>query len=216
MMSDEPPKFEKMIEALGERYKIEENYFKPYASCRMNHGSIEIALELKKKYALEAEDIADILIKTYDFAAKKTGSIKTDANSSFILCQFSMSYGVAAALIDGEVGLKQLTPERISDSRIHKLSSKVKVIVDPELQKMYPANRPSIMEITTKDGKKVSGRVDYAKGDYRNPMTEGELAAKFVRLTKDVIGEKKGNKVIDVVLDMENLDSIERLIEFLK
>ena len=47
-------------------------------------------------------------------------------------------------------------------------------------------------------------------------MTEEELKAKFLRLTKGVIGEKKGNKTIGIVLDMENLDSMERLIEFLK
>lgn len=215
IVSDEPPQFEKMIEGLGERYRIDENYFKPYASCRINHGPIEIALELRKKHMFHVEDIEEILIKTYDLAAKRTGSIKTDIHSLFITCQFSMSYGVAGALMDGEVGLKQLTQERIRDPRIHELGARVKVVADLELEKLYPTNRPAIMEIRTKDGKRFSGRVDYAKGDPRKPMTEEELVAKFLGLTKDVIGEERGKKVIDAVLDMENVDAITRLIEVL-
>lgn len=215
IVGDESPKFEETIESLGKRYAVNEIYHKPYASCRINHGPIEIALDLKEKFALHAEDIEDILIKTFDFAAKRVGSTKTDTNSSFILCQFSTSYAVAGALMDGEVGLRQLREERIRDPRIHELGLKVKVIADPELQKMYPATRPAIVEITTKDGKKYTGRVDYAKGDYRKPMTEEELVAKFLGLTKDVIGEKKGKKAIDTLLDMENLDMTTRLIEFL-
>jgi len=216
IMSDEPPKLEKMIEGLGEKFTIEEVYFKPYASCRMNHGPIQLAMELKKKHALKPEEIEDILVRTYDFPVQRTGSVKTDTHSLFTVCQFSMSYAVAGALLDGEAGLKQLTPKRIRDPRIHKLGSKLRAVVDPELQKMYPANRPYIMEITMKDGNKIIGQVDYPKGDHRNPMTEDELKAKFLGLSKGVIGDKKAKKAMEIVMDLENLDSISRLISHLK
>jgi 2-methylcitrate dehydratase PrpD len=210
------PKFERMIEGLGEKYTIEEIYFKPYATCRKIQGPVEIAIDLRKKYGLNGEDIEDILIKTDESAVQRSGSMKTDTNSSFTLCQFSMSYAVAGALMDGEAGLKQLTQERISDPEIHRLASKVRVVADPEMQKMYLNYRPSMMEITTKNGRKVSGRVDYPKGDYRKPMTGEELVAKFLGSTKNVIGENKAKKAMDIVLDMENLDSMERLMGNLK
>jgi len=216
IVSDEPPRYEKMIEGLGKKYTIEEVYFKPYASCRINQGPAEIALDLKKKHSLTYEEIEDVLIKTYEFAVKRTGSMRTDVNSPFTLCQFSMPYAVAGALMYGEVGINQLTEEKIQDPKIHKFASKIRVVPDPELQKIYPTYRPSIMEITTKDGKKLMGRADYAKGDHRNPMTKEELLAKFLDLTKEVIGEKKAKKAIDLVLDIENLDSVEKLILYLK
>ncbi len=216
IVTDESPKFEKMTEGLGKKYTIEEVYCKPYATCRINQGPAEIALDLKKKYGLKYRDIEDILIKNYDFAVKRTGSMKTDTKSPFTLCQFSMSYAVAGALMYGEVGLSQLTQEKIRDPKIHKFASKIRVVADPELQKIYPACRPAIMEITMKNGKKMSGRVDYAKGDYRNPMTEEELADKFLDLTKDVLGEKKAKKAMEIILDLENLDAIDKLIRYLK
>jgi 2-methylcitrate dehydratase PrpD len=216
IVTDEPPRFEKMIEGLGESYTIEAVYFKPYASCRINQGPAEIALDLRKKYSLKYEDIEDVLIKTYEFAVKRTGSMRTDVNSAFTLCQFSMPYAVAGALIYGEVGIKQLTEKKIRDPKIHEFASKIRVEPDAELQKIYPTYRPSVMEITTKDGKKISGRADYAKGDHRNPMTEEELLTKFLDLAKDVVGEKKAKKAVDIVMDIEHLDSLEKLIASLK
>jgi 2-methylcitrate dehydratase PrpD len=213
--SDAPPNFEKMIERLGERFSVDEIYFKPYAACRVSHGPIELALELKKRHKLNVNDIESVLIKTYDFAAKGAGSIRTDVDSSFILCQFSTPYGVAAALLDGEVGVGQLKPERIRDPNIHQIAAKVNAIADAELELMYPSTRPAILEIRTKDGRSYSGRVDFAKGDYRNPMSEGELAEKFLSLTKNVLGKQNGIQVMDTVLDLENLEAVPYLIELL-
>ncbi len=216
IVTDDPPKFEKMVEGLGERYTIREIYFKPFATCRINQGPIEMALDLKKKHGLKAEEIENVLIKTYDYASKRTGAMRTDPSSPFTLCQFSMSYAVAGALMDGQVGLAQLKEEKIRDPKIHQFASKIAVVADPEMQKLYPANRPSIMEITLKDGRKVTGRINYAKGDFRNPMTEEELICKFVDLTAGTLGEKKAKKAVNLVRSLERLDSIEGLIRALK
>ncbi len=212
IVSDEPPHFEKMTEGLGEKYTVEEVYFKPYASCRINQGPAEIALGLRKKYGLNYQEIADVLIKTYDFAAKRTGSMRTDTSSPFTLCQFSMSYAVAGALMSGDVGLKQFTEEKVRDPEIHRFASRIRVVADPELQKAYLPGRPAVMEITMKDGRKVSGRVDFPKGDSENPMTEEELIGKFLDLTGDVLGKEKARKAMDAALDMEHLDSIARFV----
>ena len=215
IVSDGPPRFEKMTAGLGETYTLEDVYFKPYASCRINQGPAEIALDLRKKYGLNYQDITDVLIKTYDFAAQRTGAMRTDTRSPFTLCQFSMSYAVAGALMSGDVGLKQFTEEKVRDPEIHRFASKIRVVADPELQKVYLPGRPAIMEITMKDGRKISGRVDFPKGDSQNPMTEEELVGKFFDLTGDVLGKEKARRVMDTVLDMEHLDSIPRLIQSL-
>jgi 2-methylcitrate dehydratase PrpD len=217
IVTDEPPRFDRMVEGLGKDYhRIEELYFKPYASCRMNHAPADIAIELKNKHGLRPEDIKEVLIRTYGFAAASTGTRRTNTESSFMACQFSMSYVVAAALTDGQFSLNQLTEEKIKDSRIHELAGKVKAVMDPELEKIYPANRPAIVEITTKDGKKFTGRADFAKGDHRKPMTEEESISKFLGLTTGVLGEQKAKKAVEMVLRLEKVDSLGELVNCLK
>ncbi len=215
IVSDEPPRFEAMTDGLGERYTIGDVYVKPYASCRANQGAVEIALDLRTRYGLNHHNIEDVLIKTYDFAAKRTGSVITDIDSPFTLCQFSMPYAVANALMSGDVGLKQFTETAVKNPDIHAFAARIKVVADPELQKAYLPARPTAMEITLKDGTRLTGRVDFPKGDARNPMTEQELLAKFTDLTEDVLGTAQSRAVVDRVLDLEHLDSTETLIRHL-
>lgn len=215
IVSDEPPRFEAMTDGLGERYTIGDVYLKPYASCRANQGAVEIALDLRTRCRLDHRDIAEVLIKTYDFAARRTGSVITDTNSPFTLCQFSMPYAVAGALMAGEVGLQQFTEAAVRNPDIHALAARITVVADPELQKAYLPARPTAMEITLQDGTRLTGRVDFPKGDARNPMTEQELLAKFTDLTVDVLGAAQSRAVLDCVLDLEHLDSMDTLIRHL-
>jgi 2-methylcitrate dehydratase PrpD len=216
IVTDEPPRFEKMTEGLGEKYTIDEVYFKPYATCRINQGPTEMALNIKINNNLKYEEIDNVLIKTYAYASKRTGSMRTNLTSAFTLCQFSMSYAVAGALMFGEAGLSMLTEERIRDPRIHQFASKITIVADPDLEKLYPANRPATMEITMKDGRKFHDNIRYAKGDYRNPMTETELGQKFLDLANPALGEEKAKKALEMILHLEKLDSVQTLIGYLK
>lgn len=204
--------FTKMTEGLGEKYTINEIYFKPYACCRINHSPVEIVLDLSMRHGLKADDVDTILVKTYGFAASVPGQIRTDPGSNLLHCQFSTSYCVAAALMDGTVGLEQFTPKRIKDPKIHQLAGRVEVVADPEMDRLRPANRPAIVEISLRNGKKVTGRVDYPKGDPRKPMTDEELVGKFEGLAGHVLTEEKVKDLRSLVLDLEGVADVGELI----
>ena len=57
--------------------------------------------------------------------------------------------------------------------------SKVRVMADPELDKLYPAALPAELEVHNTRGEVFTGRADYPKGDPKNPMTDLEVEAKF-------------------------------------
>jgi 2-methylcitrate dehydratase PrpD len=203
------PHFEKMTEGLGEKYTISEIYFKPFACCRINHSPVEIALNLRENDNFRPEDVESVLVKTYSFAASVPGKIRTDINSNLLHCQFSTAYCVAAALMDGQVGLQQFSPERIKDPKIHQLASLVKIEADPEMEKLRPANRPAIVEIILKNRRKVTGRVDYPKGDGRKPLSEDELLKKFEGLASRVLSQEKVKRTESLVFDLEKINAVE-------
>jgi 2-methylcitrate dehydratase len=120
---------------------------------------------------------------------------------------------VAAALMDGQVGLEQFTPERIKDPKVHQLSARVKIVADEEMEGMRPANRPAIVEITLKSGQTFTGRVDYPKGDPRKPMTDEELLKKFDCLASNVLSEEKVRSIRTTVFDLENTGDVSKLME---
>jgi 2-methylcitrate dehydratase PrpD len=205
---------EKVLDGLGERYTIDDIYFKPYASCRTCHPAIDVVLDLVGNGRLVSDDIESILVKTDEFTAPKAGKVRTNKHSKFGLCQLSMPYNVAVAIMDGQVGLRQVTGERIMDQEVHRLADRVKVIADPEMDRMRPANRPAIVEITLRDGQMLSGRVDYPKGDPRNPMSDGELLKKFEDLVSLILSRDKAERIYATIMDLENIKDINELVKW--
>jgi len=127
-----------------------------------------------------------------------------------------MPYGVAAALMYGEVGLEQMMGKATRDPQIHNLAGRVQVIHDLEMDKLRPALRPALVEITLKDNRRVSGRVESPKGDPENPLTEDELLTKFSSLAGDVVGEEKMRKIQETVFALEKLEAVAQLVSYLK
>lgn len=215
IVSDQP-KWEKMTEGLGSFSTIDELYFKPFALCRIIHAPVEVAIDLRHRHGLKPEEIRGVVVRTYDFAAEVPGRTRTSPESDPALCQFSLPYGVAAALIYGEVGLEQMTGGATRDPRIHELAGRVEVLHDPEMDKLRPALRPAAVEITLQDGRKVSGRVDFPKGDARKPLSEQELLNKFSSLARDVVGGEKVGRIQEAVFGLEKIGAAEELVRFLK
>jgi 2-methylcitrate dehydratase PrpD len=215
IVSDQP-KWEKITEGLGTFSTIAELYFKPFALCRVIHAPVEVAIDLRIRHGLKVEDIQEVVVRTYDFAAEVPGQTRTTTDSDPTLCQFSLPYGVAAALMYGEVGLEQMMGKATRDPRIHELAGRVQVIHDPEMDKLRPALRPASVEVILKDGRKFGGRVDFPKGDARNPLTEEEMLTKFRNLAGGVIGEEKAKKIQEAVFGLEKIETIEELVRLLK
>lgn len=215
IVSDKP-KWEKITEGLGAFSTIPELYFKPFALCRIIHAPVEVAIDLRVQHGLRVEDIQGVLVRTYDFAAEVPGQTRTITESDPTLCQFSLPYGVAAAFMFGEVGLEQMMGKATRDPRIHELAGKVQVIHDLEMDKLRPALRPASVEVTLKDGRKFSGRVDFPKGDARNPLTEKEMLTKFSNLAGEVVGEEKIKKIQEAVFGLEKVGAVDELVGLLK
>jgi 2-methylcitrate dehydratase len=119
---------------------------------------------------------------------------------------------MAVGLVDGMVTPLQFKEERVLDKSLIPIMDKVKVVANEEFEALFPKFQPSLVTITTNDGKQYSTRVDVPKGDPRDPMTEEEIAVKFTALGGDVIGKKQCETLRQCIM---NFDSGERLDELL-
>ena len=211
LVSDKP-NYEKMTEELGEKYTISDVYFKPFACCRINHSPVEIAIKLATDNDLKPKDIAKVKVRTYNFAAAVPGNIRTNVNSNLLDCQFSTSYTVASALSDRRVSLEQFTPEKIQNPDLQDLASRVSIEADPEMEALRPANRACIVEVTLKDGKTVSGRVDYPLGDPRKPFSDDDLMKKFQGLAAHALSPEKVSKLGSMVFKLDEVADVGELV----
>ena len=151
-------------------FEIERIYVKPYASCRHSHSAVEAAIKLHTN--LDVEIVESIVVRTYKLGVK--GHDHTDIQG-IASAKLSTPYAVAAGLLYGRADLAVFEP---LDEKIMNLAQKVKVIEDPELTAESPKKRIAVVTVFFCDGTKQTARVDYAKGDPENPMTQEELAEK--------------------------------------
>ncbi len=160
---------EKLVGA-ADYFEIERIYVKPYASCRHSHSAVEAAIKLHDDISIT--DIKAVEVRTYKLGVK--GHDHTDIQG-IASAKLSTPYAVAAGLLYGRADLSVFEP---LDEKIVSLAQKVKVIEDPDLTAESPKKRIAIVTVYFTDGTEQTARVDYAKGDPENPMTEEELAEK--------------------------------------
>ena len=155
-------------------FEIERIYVKPYASCRHSHSAVEAAIKIHNE--VNIDKITSILVETYKLGVK--GHDHTDIQG-VASAKLSTPYAVAAGILYGRADLSVFEP---LDEEIIKLAQKVKIKELPELTLECPNKRIAIVSVTMYDGKQIQQRVDYAKGEPENPMTEEDLFQKEQQL----------------------------------
>ncbi len=207
------PKVEKLTEGIGEQFTILDIYFKPYTACRHTHGSAQAILSLLKEQHLDTDEIKQIDVFTYGMAAIAVGK-GIAPGDTFVNAQFSIPYVVAVCLLDGALGPKQLTEKRMVDSKLLELAKKVTVRMDDELNKIYPEKTASRVEVVLADGRRLIRQIDIPKGDPRDPMEAADLAEKVRFFAGDRDGDKT-ERIIEMVLNLENIADIRELTELI-
>jgi len=76
--------------------------------------------------------------------------------------------------------------------------------------------RQGIVEIESRDGRKLTHRTYAVKGTADNPMTRAEVEAKALDLLASVIGARRARALIDSVWKLETLADMRELRPLLR
>ncbi len=198
------------IDNLGETYEILNLYFKPYAACRWAQPAIEGALKITRDNDLSAGQIAKIKVHTFSEAAALDQSYPLTTENA----QYNISFPLAAALLDGEVGPKQILPPRIFDKDLHTIMDKIEVIAERRFQEKFPAKALAEVRIETGNGKSFNSGAMSARWEPSSGLpSDNELVEKFHWLAAPVVGIEKAKEIELMIWDFEKSGDIRRLIK---
>jgi 2-methylcitrate dehydratase PrpD len=147
--------------------RIERNYMKLHSACALSHSALDAVLALGPP---PAEDVASVEVETVSNNLK----IATQARPNDLSTRFSIPYAVAAAIVHGHTGPEAFVP----DERVAELARRVEVRAAGDLEEAWPDAAPTRVTVHTSDGD-LAKRVDNPRGHHSNPVTPGELRAKF-------------------------------------
>jgi 2-methylcitrate dehydratase len=195
-------------------FRITATSFKAYPSVIHTQGPIGLVLELRQRVG--TAEIESVHMTTYGEAVRRTATEaeKWDPETRET-ADHSIPYLVAAAFQDGGVTPATFAPSRIRDPALRSLIKKLTVVEEPEFTRRYPAESCTRIEVTTTDGRRVAAETSHPKGHYRNPLTDGEVEAKFRGLASGALGAKECDRVLAEVWDLENAATLDKLFESL-
>lgn len=203
-----------LLQDLGSHFEISRMSYKRFACCRTIHGPITAALMLRSGHDFRPEKIEQIhaLIPDEDIDLVIEPLTRKIRPESIIEAQFSMPFGVALALVEGDAMPDQYTRDSMKNPTIRKLSEKFSYVVKDEFTRRRPLHFPCELWIKL-NGEWLSARVDAPFGDYTNPLSSEQLREKFRLLSEPVIGEQRMRALEEFIMNMETERRIAKITE---
>ena len=155
---------------------------KPFPACGATHPGIEAGLLLHAQ--LRGEAIASVRAGVCEMALAPLIHVMPH---SPLEGKFSLHYCLAAALLDGEVGLSSFTAAKLTDPRIRALIPRITMEVDDDLR--ADPEFATRVEVVTEAGRRLERFVPLAVGKPARWFSVERMRSKFTDCAAGVLGE---------------------------
>ena len=188
---------------LGSRYEVMLTNIKKYCVGFPIQSAIEGLLGLMGEHQLRADQVERITARLPESGARTVNDRE--------MPDVNLQYAFAVTLLDGKLTFEAAHSfERMKDPRVLDLKKKVTLIGDPELSRARPEGQ-SIVQLITRDGRRLEKRVTTFKGRSENPLTTYEVEEKALELLEPVLGQSRTRQLMDTIGKLETLASVRDL-----
>ena len=188
---------------LGETYEIMNTNIKRWSVGSPIQAPLDSLSALIKTHAFSAGEVERVVVKV-----SHTGATTTDNRHIPDICMQQMS---AVMLMDGVVTFDSAHDEaRMHDVATQAVRARIELRGDDELQALLPS-RQGIVEVTLKDGRRLTHRTEAVRGTTDNPMTRAEVDEKAYHLLAPVLGGRRARALCDTVWRIEGVKDVREL-----
>jgi 2-methylcitrate dehydratase PrpD len=199
------------VAGLGESFRIEQNYFKLHACCRMNHPALDAIMALRAEHRFTGDDVATVHITSIPFGLRMAET----APGNMLSAKFSIPHAVAAALVLGRTDTGAFDERALEDDRIRSMAKRVEIAADGEMTLKRDDYPTAHVRITLNDGRVLSRSTGVVRGDAANPVSAEEVVAKFLSLASGPLGERRAREIIEAVEAVDALKDVRDLTTLL-
>jgi 2-methylcitrate dehydratase PrpD len=186
-----------ITDRLGQTWEISLNTYKPFACGIVIHPIIDACIQLRNEHGLQPDDIESINAKVHPLVLELTGK-KTPQTG--LEGKFSVYHSAAVAIIHGAAGEAEYSDACVRDARVTGLRDRVSAIVDRAMREDQTR-----VAIRLKNGRMTEKFVEHAIGSLDRPMSDGDLEAKFRRLTNGILTPSECDRLMRLCWDIGEL-----------
>lgn len=198
---------------LGSRWRIREQYFKPYPVCRWAHPAIEATLALKRSHRVDPCEVTRVDVESFREAIDLGSRCPTPATTDD--AQYSLPYAVAAALVFDRLGADEVGEARVRDQRVARLLDVIRLCEEPNFSQRFPAERVARVRIGLADGRVLVSEPTQARGGPDDTLTDAELRDKYFALAVPTLGEARATRIDSLVQSLPDAAALPPLLDTL-
>ena len=187
---------------------------KPYPSGSLSHPAMTEMARL-----IQVNNIKPAQVAKVDVGANHAmlQALLHHHPETGLQAKFSMEFCMAILLLERKAGLAQFSNAVVQRDDVKQMIEKVHYYIDPEAEAAGYDKMTSLLKITLKNGKVITGRSSFGKGSPANPMSFDEVAVKF-RGCAEYVGwpAQKTEGVIAFVKTLETAPDVSKLSALLR
>jgi len=186
---------------------------KPFPSGSLTHPGMTELLRLVRSNSIRATDVERLEVGT---SRNMPNTLIHHRPTNGLQAKFSMEFCMAIILLDGKADLTKFTDAVVNRPDVQEMIGRIRFYPDPEAEKAGFDKMTTILKITMKDGRTITGRADFGKGSPTNPMSYDEVAEKFYGCAAFAEWPSaKATQVVDLVRKLEDISDVRTLTELL-
>src|ERR1700737_916675 len=183
---------------------------KPFPSGSLTHPGMTELLRLIHTNSIHASDVERVEVGTNH---NMPNTLIHHRPTTGLQAKFSMEFCMSILLLDGKADQTKFMDAVVNRPDVQEMIERVRFYADPEAEKAGYDKMTTLIKITLKDGRTISGRADFGKGSPTNPMSYDEVAEKFQSCAAFAEGPSaKETQVIDLVSKLEAISDVRTLI----
>jgi 2-methylcitrate dehydratase PrpD len=184
---------------LGKSWEIAKNTYKPYPCGIVLHPVIDACLDLRKRHAFAAGDIACVTVTGHPLLLTRADRAVNNARDAKI----SIHHSVAVAFLFGAAGLREYSDRAAVDPAIVAFRARVHAQADPAV-----AVGAARVDVSTTRGDVLGTEVTHARGSLARPMTDAQIEQKVRSLASIGCPKIDIDRVIDLVWRLDEADDL--------
>ena len=177
-----------ITDALGQRFEISFNTYKPFACGIVIHPSIDGCVQLRNAHHLQAGDIERIDLKVHPLVLELTGKRSPGTG---LEGKFSVYHACAAGIFFGQAGEAEFADAIVTRADVMALRERINATIDERI-----SEASADVAIICRDGREMHLFVEHAIGSIKHPMSDADLDQKFHGLVDPVLGGAQAGHII--------------------
>ena len=179
VIGDEHTDLAAAAERLGKPFRVSDALvIKKYPSCGGNHAMLDSVFALMREHNFSHQDVANAeVVQSYASTVMLYEEPETDLKG-----KFSAKYNMAAALVDGQIGIDTFTSDRVAADDVQSMMERVRMRVQSKWERGGGTVSKGVpIRITLKDGRVFEHETPRGEilGSQLNPWGMENIAGKF-------------------------------------